>query len=207
MDEGCPNLLHLSTHKFSQDHLELFVNAFCQRHRWSLNPAAVQFCTGLCALMVHADRHIPGSVPANIHLQDDTGALTFGKPGTLDTKAADHNCSQDAQSFPDHGVCGSAHDYVICLSAQAYIPGYYVYSLSKVICCLTCLAALYSSPCDPSETSMLIKIKKYRGNEDALPTVKQGLALPSGSLCHLLVKCEQFFRCRRHLLSARTAQD
>ncbi len=39
-------------------------------------------------------------------------------------------------NFPDYdlhlGDCGSTHDCVICSSALAYIPGYYVYSLSKV---------------------------------------------------------------------------
>ena len=92
-------------------------------------------------------------------------------------------------------VSPGLHSRILCvLTVKGNIP------------CSICLAVLHS-PCDPTEASTLIKIKNYMGDEDVTQMVKQGLAFPSGSLCRLLVKCEQLLWHQRHSLSDKNVWD
>jgi hypothetical protein len=166
-----------------------------------LNPTPSQFRFAFRQLLGHAGKFI--SVNGNCEAQDETVLLTLsntiltrskiqgGSPVLDDQPTQMLENTRDVLERSVHCQGCILQVCRICTASIAYIAGFYVFSLRKIIHCPECNWALAHSQEDPCPNDSLILCKNFSKKSDG------GLKIPSGSVCRLLLLCESIFR--KHL--------
>ena len=201
---------NLRTYKLNQDHLEIFFNALRSQNGWSYNPTGIQVRSGIKKLIVYAGNGILASASANCTAQDGTSILKLDlskckKSETLKVSAAmsDHGYGSILDvDLQMHG-CKLA-DCVFCRGTLAYICGFIVLSLEKMLKCKDCILALEHSLEDPCNDLSLITMKRYKESVD-FEKPKKGLRDPSGSVFKLVMLAEDMLRKHKRLITEKTA--
>jgi hypothetical protein len=210
MESGEFAMDYLRCHKLQQDHLEHFFGAVRQRNGFSINPTAQQFRFAFRQLLCHAGKNIVHSATGNCIAQDETVLLQVSNYNsscrivatveTSDTTSTQFVLDENNNAViekPMHDKGCVAKDCLVCGAAIAYIAGYYVRSMQRVVKCVLCKFALIHSEEDPCVDSSLISFKDYCPDE-----TDKGLMVPSGSLCKMLFLCEKVFRQNSTVLSS-----
>ena len=208
---------NLRTYKLNQDHLEIFFNALRSQNGWSYNPTGIQVRSGIKKLIVYAGNGILASASANCTAQDGTSILKLDL-----SKCSRSETSSNARSDHGYGSTMGDHDYgsildvdlqmhgckladcVFCRGTLAYICGFIVMSLEKIVKCKICISALEHSLEDPCNDLSLITMKRYKETVD-FEKPKKGLRDPCGSVFKLVMLAEDMLRKHKRIITEKTA--
>lgn len=181
--------------KISQDHLELFFGKIRSLGGCNNNPSARQFCAAYKKLLVHND--IRDVMRGNCFPLQSVPILTVSSsyvsnssitPPSVEELNASVSRSRVLEpqefSLDDHNytyIPNPAHLSMCSQKIVAYIAGFVVYKLQKMLHCETCIASLTES--NEHALCCLIKLK-----------TKGALIFPSGDVIDICLTCEKFFR-------------
>lgn len=185
----------LCTYKISQDHIELLFGKMRSLGGSNNNPSARQFAAGYKRLLVHNEiqdvlkgnclslQDIPiltVSSSAGSHLNEDCPSVVAINKSSMNLKLidADEHTVQDA----DYAyILNPVYISDCAEQIVAYIAGFVVHKLRKVLRCEICIASLSASEINPVHFLIL---KKSKG----------GLINPSQDVIDICITCEKYFR-------------
>ncbi|CAH0731426.1 unnamed protein product, partial [Brenthis ino] len=178
-------LSYLTTHKLSQDHLELFFGIIRAHGRANNNPTARQFKSAYKKNLVQSE--LKDSFSGNCIPLEDLHILNM-------TSIEKINITADRCRMPEEGMnleepipediliefdemLNNTCQNMLRRQVISYISGYVVRYITKKLKCETCLNSLYT--CDYTEDHLLIKTKN-----------KGGLIFPSYDVINICIRTE-----------------
>ncbi|KAM5282749.1 DNA transposase THAP9 isoform 2-T4 [Hipposideros larvatus] len=180
---------YLLTYKFSQDHLELFLKMLRQLSATTSNPTCMAFQKAYHNLettyRVHGEVFLsePSILDISVARRTDLALWTVRRQ---------YGVSIIKTLFHKEDIC---QDWSNCLLSEALLDpsdhrrnltccaGYIADKLSALLTCEDCISALYASDLKASKIGSLLCVKK-----------KNGLHIPSESLCRVINICERVVR-------------
>lgn len=173
-------LRFLLGYKVCQDHLEVFFSSIRSMGGYNNNPSARQFMAAYKRLVMRTA--VTASERANCLDQSPSFILSLSmekKVKTIDYLLSEIPNETSEDPVTDHDYAMSSSTYYNNLSlyvndVSAYIAGFVVVKLKRILKCETCIAALE----EPNITNNFIKIKNYKAD-------KKCLVQPSKDVIHV----------------------
>ncbi|XP_070249783.1 DNA transposase THAP9 [Myotis yumanensis] len=180
---------YLLTYKFSQDHLELFLKMLRKILATSSNPTCMAF------------KKAYHNLETRYRLQDEVFLSDLSILDISIARRTDLNLWTVQRQYGVNTIKTLLHnkdicqDWSNCLLSEAlldlsdyrrnltFCAGYIADTLSTLLTCEDCISALYASDLKASKIGSLLCVKK-----------KNGLHIPSESLCRVVNICEQVVR-------------